>query len=221
MEDAVKKSLLVIAAGSVLTFSALGAWADMGVDVKAGTLGAGVAFSKSINDKLSLSVGLNSYNYKTTQTTNDINYDFKFKLQSIALLANYHPFSGIFRLTAGVLNDSNKLTLTGKPSGASYTINGVSYSAAVVGSLTGEVTFNKIAPYLGIGWGSHPGSHFGLTADIGALYQGSPKLSLSASGATSVPGLTADIERERASAESDMTKFKWYPVLSLGLYYRF
>lgn len=216
-----KKSLWVILAGSVFAISAINVSADIGVSLKAGTLGAGVELSKSISDKLSLSVGLNSYDYKTTDTTSDINYDFRFELRSIALLASYHPFSGVFRLTAGVINDSNELALTGKPAGTSYTINGVTYPAAAVGSLSGVVTFKKTAPYLGIGWGNRPNSRFGLNADIGALYQGSPKLSLNATGAASIPGLAADIERERASAESDMAKFKWYPVLSLGMYYRF
>lgn len=69
--------------------------------------------------------------------------------------------------------------------------------------------------------GNRPNGNFGLTVDIGALYQGSPKLSLSATGALSDPNLASNLEAERASAESDLSKFKWYPVLSLGLYYRF
>ncbi|MBI3570290.1 MAG: hypothetical protein HY082_04195 [Gammaproteobacteria bacterium] len=197
------------------------AYADVGVNLKAGTLGAGVELSKGLSDKFSVSLGFNTYNYKTSDTTSDISYDFKFELQSAALLANYHPFSGVFRLTGGVLYDNNELSLTGKPSGANYTINGVTYSSSAVGNLTGKLTFNKTAPYLGIGWGNRPNSRFGLSADIGALYQGSPKLSLSATGALSDPVLAADLERERASAESDLSKYKWYPVLSLGMYFRF
>ena len=146
-------------------------------------------------------------------------YDHKLELQSASLLANHHPFSGGSASPAACCNN-NELKLTGKPSaGSTYTINGVTYTAAQVGTLTGALTFNKTAPYLGLGWGNRPGSKLGLSADIGALYQGSPKLSLSATG--SVAGLTSDLEQERKSAEEDLGSFKWYPVLSLGVYFRF
>ncbi len=193
---------------------------DWGVNLKAGTLGAGVELSKSLSDKFSASLGFNSYNYKTTDNTNGIDYDFKYELQSVGLLANYHPFSGVFRFTGGVLYNNNELSLTGKPtSGSTYTINGVTYTAAQVGTLTGKLTFDKTAPYLGLGWGNRPGSKFGLFADLGVLYQGSPKLSLTVTGAAA--GLSADLEQERKKAESDLSNFKWYPVLSFGLYFRF
>lgn len=193
---------------------------DWGVNPKAGTLGLGVELSKSLSEKFSVGLGLNSYNYKTTDSANGIDYDFKYELQSAGLLANYHPFTGAFRFTGGVLYNNNELKLTGKPSaGSTYTINGNTYTASQVGTLAGKLTFDKTSPYLGLGWGNRPGSKFGLSADLGVLYQGSPKLSLTASGAAA--GLTSDLEQERKKAESDLSNFKWYPVLSLGLYFRF
>ena len=218
------KSFLVTCLISILTLCAAPSLAasadDVGVNLKAGTLGAGIELSKSLSDKFSVNLGFNSYNYKTTDTTNGIDYDFKYELQSAGLLGNYHPFAGAFRFTGGVLYNNNELKLTGKPSaGSTYTINGVTYTAAQVGTLTGKLTFNKTAPYLGLGWGNRPGSKFGLSADLGVLYQGSPKLTLTATGAAA--GLSSDLEQERKKAESDLADFKWYPVLSLGLYFRF
>ncbi len=195
--------------------------ADVGVNLKAGTLGVGVELSKSFSDKFSLGLGFNSYNYKTTDSASDVNYDFNYDLQSIALLANYHPFSGVFRFTGGVLYNNNELDLTGKPTGSNYVINGVTYTAAQVGTLNGKLTFNRAAPYLGLGWGNRPGGRLGLSADIGVLYQGSPKLSLNATGALSDPTLASNLEQERRSEEEDLSNFKWYPVLSLGVYFRF
>lgn len=219
-----KKSFFIVNSVFTLALSVTAALAapndDWGVNLKAGTLGVGVELSKSMSDKFSANLGFNSYNFNTTETTDGIDYDYKFDLQSAALLANYHPFTGVFRFTVGALYNNNELKLTGKPSaGSTYTINGVTYTAAQVGTLTGKLTFDKIAPYLGIGWGSRPGSKLGLTADVGALYQGAPKLSLTASGAAA--GLTSDLEQERKSAESDLSDLKWYPVVSLGIYFRF
>lgn len=198
------------------------AQADVGVNFKAGTLGAGVELTKSFSDKLSLGLGFNAYDIKTTDSASDIDYDFNFDLQSAALLAHYHPFSGVFRLTGGVLYNKNEMKLTGKPvAGSTYTINGVPYTAAQVGTLTGTLVFDKTAPYLGLGWGNRPDSRLGVSFDIGALYQGSPRLSLSATGALSDPALAADLEQERRSAEDDLSDFKWYPVIALGAYFRF
>ena len=195
------------------------AQADVGVNLKAGTLGAGVELSKSFSDKFSLGLGFNAYDYKATDSASNVDYDFNFDLQSVALLANYHLFSGVFRFTGGVLYNKNEMSLTGKPAGTSYVINGVTYSAAQVGTLSGKLTFNSVAPYLGLGWGNRPGGRLGLSADIGVLFQGSPELALSATGAAAT--LASDIEQERRSAEEDLSDCKLYPVLSLGVYFRF
>lgn len=204
-----------------LSLSFAHAHADAGINLKAGTLGVGMELSKSFSDRFSLGLGFNSYDYKTTDRASDIDYDFNFDLQSVVFLANYHPFSGTFHFTGGVVYNNNELNLTGKPTGTNYIINGQSYTAGQVGSLTGKLTFNSTAPYLGLGWGNRPGGRLGLSADIGVLYQGSPKLFLNATGALSDPALASDLEQERRSAEADLSDFEWYPVLSLGMYFRF
>jgi hypothetical protein len=198
------------------------AFADVGVNVKVGTLGLGAEVSNSFTDKFSVGVGFNTFSITKSQTAKDVDYDAKLKLQSISLLASYHPFAGVFRLTAGLLADDNKLTMTGKPnSSGNFTLNGNTYTASEVGTLNAKLTFNSAAPYFGIGWGNRPNSHWGATADIGVLYQGSPKLALNATGAAANPSLASDIEQERAKEESDLSNFKWWPVISLGAYYHF
>ncbi len=219
-----KKRLLVGCAVPAMICCATPVFAadDFGVSVKAGSLGAGAELSRAFSDKFSIGLGVNSYNYKTAKTESNVDYDMKFELQSVSLLASYHPFGGVFRLTGGALYNNNELKLDGKPTaGSTYNINGVTYTAAQVGTLTGALTFNKTAPYLGIGWGNRPGGKLGLTADIGVLYQGAPSLTLTATGALSNPALASDLEQERKSAESDLGNFKWYPVVSVGVYFRF
>jgi len=193
---------------------------DWGINLKAGSLGAGVELSKSLNDNFSVNLSFNAYNVKNTDNINGIDYDIKFDLESVGLLANYHPSGGVFRFTGGLMYDNNELKMLGKPTaGTTYTINGTNYTATQVGALDGKLTFNKAAPYFGIGWGNRPGEKWGFSADLGVLYQGSPDVSLTASG--SVPGLAADLEEERQKAERDLSHYRWYPVLSLGVYFRF
>lgn len=214
-----KNRFVRICGAMLFLLLASAARADLGIGLKAGTLGFGAELSKSFSDKFSVGLGFNTYDYKTTDRASDIDYDFNFDLQSVALLANYHPFGGVFRFTGGVVYNQNELNLTGKPTGTNYVINGKTYTAEEVGTLTGKLTFNSTAPYLGIGWGNRPHGKSGLSADIGVLYQGSPKLALTATGAAA--NLASDIEQERRSAEEDLSDLKWYPVLSLGMYFRF
>lgn len=214
-----KNRFVRICGGMLFLFLAIAARADLGIGLKAGTLGFGAELSKSFSDKFSVGLGFNTYDYKTTDRASDVDYDFNFDLQSVALLANYHPFGGVFRFTGGVVYNQNELNLTGKPTGTSYVVNGQTYTATDVGTLTGKLTFNSTAPYLGFGWGNRPNGKFGLSADVGVLYQGSPKLALTATGAAA--NLTSNIEQERRSAEEDLSDLEWYPVLSLGMYFRF
>jgi len=216
------KSALLVAASLVLALSVPGARADIGINPRVGTLGYGIELSAGFGSKFGLSLGFNNATFKTQQKTSDVDYDFDFRLRSADLLASYHPFSGAFRLRAGVLLNRNEFRMTGRPGASGYEFNGMTYTEAEVGTLTGKLSFNKSAPYVGIGWGNRPNGSFGLTFDVGAVYQGSPKLSLEATGGTATPlSLAADLEDERKKAEADLQSFKWYPVVSLGLYFRF
>ncbi len=57
--------------------------------------------------------------------------------------------------------------------------------------------------------------------DVGALYQGSPKANLSASGTLANPQLAADVASAQRTAESDAAKYRWWPMVQRGLGYRF
>jgi hypothetical protein len=217
-----KSKSLIVAAGLALAFSVPPARADVGVNPRVGTLGYGLELSAGLNDKLSVGLGFNTLSRARHDSSEGIDYQFDFKLRSTELLANYHPFGGHFRLRAGLLLNQNEFDLTGQPSaGGTYEFNGNTYTAAQVGALTGKLTFKKNAPYLGLGWGNRPNGSWGLTFDLGAVYQGKPKLSLEATNPTANAALAADLEDQRQQTEQDLSGYKWWPVIQLGMYLRF
>jgi len=216
-----KPLLLAGTAGLTLALSVPAARADIGINPRIGTLGYGIELSAGVADKLSVGLGFNNASRTRQDNTNGVDYEFEWKLRSAELLANFHPMGGAFRLRAGVLLNRNEFGLKGKPSGGTYEFNGVTYPAAQVGSLTGKLSFNKTSPYLGLGWGNRPNGSWGVTFDLGAVYQGKPKLGLQATGAAADPALAADLEAERQQAEDDLSSFKWWPVIQLGMYFRF
>jgi len=217
-----KSQSYAVAFGLLLALSVSAAQADIGINPRVGTLGYGIELSAGVNDKLSVGLAFNNASRKQQNTTEGVTYDNDLRLRSAELMASYHPMGGHFRLRAGLLLNQNELRMTGQPDpSGTFDINGTTYTAAQVGTLTGKLSFKKSAPYLGIGWGNRPNGSWGVTFDLGAVYQGKPLLALDATGAASNPALAADLEAERQQAEDDLSSFKWYPVAQLGMYFRF
>lgn len=201
------------------------AWAETGgfdVGVKAGTLGLGVELNYPLASNMSIAVGLNTFSQSETDTIENIEYDVDLDLQTFAVLFNYHPFSGAFRITAGAMLNNNELSLAAKPN-ATYNINGVDYTAAEVGNLEATVDFNTVAPYVGVGLGHGTSSGLSFTFDVGVLLQGEPNVDLESTGGllSNDPAFQAELQQEEAAAEDDIKDFDVYPVISLGLSYRF
>ncbi len=130
------------------------------------------------------------------------------------------------------MGGGTKLDVTGQPAGNGvYTINGNSYTASDVGSISGRLKIgSSVSPYVGLGWGNPVGAngHWHFLADIGAIYGGTPNVSLTATCGTAAPPgsaecrqLQGDVQTEKAKLQSDVTIIKWYPVVDLGLAYRF
>jgi hypothetical protein len=195
---------------------------DVGIDVRFGTLGTGVVLSRGFGESFSVGLAFNTYDRSKDRDVDNIAYDFGLDFKTVGVLANWHPFSGTFRLTAGLYKNDNKVDLAAKLTpGQTYTVGDSTYVASSSDGFGGNLTFGDTAPYLGVGWGSAPGSRLGFLFDIGALYQASPRLALTGTGVFATGPGAADLEVERRQAEDDLKDFKWYPVISAGLYFRF
>ena len=201
--------------------------ADTSIGLRAGTLGGGVELAHAFTEKLGFRVSANGLNYSRSETRESVDYDARLKLQSGQLLLDWFPFSNNFRLSAGAMYNGNKFTLDGKPSpGGTFTINGTTYSSSDVGSLNGKVDFRKAAPYVGLGYGRPVGKGLSLTADLGVLFQGSPRSTLSATCGAVTPAPTcaqiqSDVAAEQNKFNDDIAKYRFFPVLSIGLAYVF
>lgn len=203
-----------------------------------GTLGAGLLLGYDITSSFSARAAVNYFSLSADETSAGNDYSVDLQLLSLGLLGDWHPFGNGFRVTAGALFNGNKVTLAS--SADDLELGGGSYR----GSMEAEMGFNALAPYVGIGWTSGRGKERGFSffADAGVVLQGSPRLSasggvegqgtscgfsLSESGrATVQPGcglqdLRADLESEHADLEDELSEFNLYPVLMLGVAYRF
>jgi hypothetical protein len=211
-------SLTSVALISLLA-SANAAAAEFGVGIKGGLLGYGPEGTLGLSQYFNVRLGQNSYSYQTEMDEDDISYDGELDWKTTALLLDWHPFGGTFRLTAGLVNNRNTIQLTATPT-SNQVIGGTTYTPAQIGTLSGDVSFKRNVPFFGLGWGNAVGKGWpvGVNFEIGVLKQGSPSVSLSSSS-----GIVsqADLDAEARQTEDDMKDFDIYPVIALGLSYRF
>jgi len=130
-------------------------------------------------------------------------------------------WGGGFRLSGGVRIDGNRADVTSTPT-SNIQVGSNTYTPAQLGTLSGDVKYNRVAPYVGLGYGGRVASWLELGFDAGVLYQGKPKVSLGATGAfANNPMLQADLDQQRAAIQSKINWTEWYPVLMLEALFRF
>ncbi|NUU03660.1 hypothetical protein HNO84_18780 [Herbaspirillum robiniae] len=181
-----------------------------------------------VAQQLNARFGVNYFDYSFHTSTNDINYDAKAKLRTFDALLDWFPFANEFRLSGGVIYNGNKVDATGTPkANGTYTINGNTYTASQAGQVDGRIDFKKFAPYLGLGYGNAlaPNKGWGFTADVGVMFQGNGSTSVSNSGCTAsaliCTQLARDVAAENAELNDKVHGYNLYPVVRLGVSYKF
>ena len=102
------------------------------------------------------------------------------------------------------------------------TVGGVTYTLTEVGLLRGEFSFNRIAPFIGIGWDWSRNNRFGITFDFGVVSQGSPTVSLSADGLLlGSPMFLDDLAAEEIELKNAVGDLDSMPFVTFGLMFRF
>lgn len=205
------------------------AQADTAVALRGGTLGLGAELDFPVGKNWVARLGYSAFSRTETVDDTDATYDGDLKLGNASATMDWHPGGHSFFLSGGLVATSNRIDVTGVPTGGSYEIGDHTYTASQIGSLRGRIKVgNSTAPYIGIGLG-HPfneGSRFSILFDLGVMLTGSPDVTLTAVCGASVPAPTctqiqADVQREIVEIEDDATQLKVWPVLNFSFAYRF
>ncbi len=226
MKSAVLRSGLM--AALTYSFPSLADHAN-GIGLKAGATGIGLEYYRGLSDNVNFRAGINNFQYDDDFTESDITYDAGLELRTASAVFDYHPWkdSG-FRLSAGAYYNGSKIKAEARAVDGEYEFNGEVYRIEDVGQADARVEFKKFAPYIGLGWASAPTStsSWAFTAEIGAFYQSTPEAELNvtcdpALDAEICSRLLADVQAEQDELEEDIKEYKWYPVISFGVVYRF
>lgn len=197
---------------------------DVAVAAKAGTLGIGAEATVGINETFNGRIGFNVFSIDHDDTYNDVDYEFDVDLFSLPVLLDWHPNGGGFRVSVGAMVNGNEASGEGQAANGVFTIGNTVYSAAQVGTLKADVDFNGFAPYLGVGYGNAvgKGNKWSFFFDVGVAYQGSADVTLTANGPIAGDAtFQSELEKERQDLEDDMDDFQFYPVIAIGVSYKF
>jgi len=192
------------------------------LNAKVGTLGIGADLSRSIIPRvLNLRAGGSFFSYSTDLSTEGIDYSAELKLGAVPIAVDVFPFKNWFRLGGGVIINLNEAHGTGDPSTGTVTIGDGEYTSQDIGQVDAKVKFNRAAPYFGFGFNNpiKRYGHFGFFVDLGFMYHGTPVASMTTTKI--VPGLQTEIDKEIQEINEDIKDFKFFPVVQMGLSYRF
>lgn len=177
-----------------------------------GTTGITLGYAKHFSN-YNLRGDINFLDYSREFNTDNTNYDAKLKFATVGLFADYFPV-GQFRVTGGLTLGNDNITARG--------VAGPSSDIPEGEWATGQIKSKSVRPYIGVGWGLGPQSSKGLSfaADIGASYG-----KLRSEYAVS-PGLQAywgdsRVQAERQNFENKLNNYKWFPVVRIGVTYRY
>ena len=213
---------------SLLGFtSAVKADEGIGIDVKAGTMGVGAEISASLIPHTRIRGGINYLIWEFDSTIGDVDYTFEPEFNSISALFDVHPFGGAFFLSGGLYFNNNSVGVAGTlpPENFPAGYQDFTFLSDLV-SVTGDVEFNPVAPYVGLGWRSNSNeTGWGIGLELGVLYQGAPDVTnlrvnapVDVNDIDEVQQFLAEQEQE---IEDELSWFQWYPVASLLLTYHF
>ncbi len=197
---------------------------DVAVSLGVGTEGLGGEVAVPlVRHTINLNIGYSGFSHDFNFNADDANFHAHLQLGAVPIVLAWYPFHNNFSIDGGAYINLNQVTAHATPdAGGSYTINGDTYTAAQVGSMSGKTHFNAVAPYVGIGWGDpFEGGRWTFLANAGAIYEGNANVHLVATGAASNPQLAHDVAEAQHQVNSKLNFLNWWPVVTVALAYRF
>lgn len=212
-----------------------------GVGVKVSLLGPGAEFAARVTPRSNVRAGFNMIDYSRGFNKDGVAYNGQLNFKTIEAHYDFFPWAKSFHVSPGVLiYAADPITATASvPGNQNFTLGGVSYYSNPSNPIsgTGKITFNRAAPMATIGWGNlvsrKEGKHFSVPVELGVAFQGSPKASLALSGsacnqaaltcanAATDPTIQSNVVSEQNKINNSMSFFKVYPIISVGLGYKF
>jgi hypothetical protein len=229
-------------AASPQVASGSSAGSRIGVQAKFSTLGIGGEVGIRVLPKANVRAGFSLFNYSHTFTKDGIAYDGTLRLRSVNANFDWYLI-GPFHVSPGVLlyNGFRGTATAAVAGGQTFTLGGTTYQSSTAAPLNGSLAISpkKAAPELLIGFGNlvpRSSRHFTANVDLGVVFQGALNSTLALGGFACVPPnstgptcvnagtdptVQANVKAQQTKLDTDLKAFKYYPVISFGIGWKF
>jgi hypothetical protein len=216
------KTVLSAAAAAMIAMLATQTTQAQEVYVQGGTLGGGVGAAYSLNSWAGVHAEVEGFGFSHSFNVDGAKYDGHLSLIQGGLYLDLFPFTNSgFRVTGGALINGDELKAHAVPDAQGNFKIGDASVPAIAGAPSATVRLPSVMPYLGVGYGHKPVSKgFGFMFDLGVAY-GRPHVSYFVPEVYSLLTTQANIDQEKQDITNRVEKYRWYPVVQLGVTYRF
>jgi hypothetical protein len=221
----------------------------VGVGGSVGLTGIGFETAVRINHRSNLRGGASFFSHRKDFTYDSLDLKGQLGLKTMHVQYDLFPRAGGFHISPGVLVFmGNPLSATaGTAPDSSFSLGNNDYTSGSTNPVSGNVkiNFRRAAPMFTVGWGNlvsrREGKHLTVPFEVGVAMTGAPKAVYQLAGnvcstsydpVTGYPTQTCgpaasnkqfqqDVLTEQAKLNSDMSRFKVYPILKIGIGYKF
>jgi hypothetical protein len=237
------KSALIFCAVATFPNSSFGqsSLPRLAVGGRLSSMGIGIEAATSVTQRSNVRGSFNFYNYDRTLLKDGIDYDGTLRLRSVQVTYDQYLFWKDFHVSPGLLlyNGNRATAEAAVPAGRSFTLGGTTFFSNPADPITGSGTLEvrKVAPMILVGFGNmlpRSDKHFGMNFDAGVAFQGTPEIKLGLSGtacavnattacasASGDPIVLSAIQREQSRLQDEVNVVKFYPVVSVGISWKF
>ncbi len=214
---------------------------NVGFAAKVSTLGAGADVAFPVFDRANVRAGFSAFSLSHDFDNDGITLAASLQMRSFSAYFDWFAFGGSFHVSPGVmLYNGNKVSAVATvPAGRSFDLGDLRLVSSSANPVNGTATIRlgkKVAPSIVMGWGNivpHGNRRWSIPVELGIVYSSAPTTTLALGGNACLqnevvcrsiatePILQAEVVKERANMNSDLSPFKILPVVSVGFSYKF
>jgi hypothetical protein len=203
------------------------------------TLGLGPRAAIRLHNHLNLRIGASAFDFRRNVADGDIVYDAVFRLRSLNFIADWFPTSKGLHISPGVLvYNRNRVSATAAmPVGKVLSAGTETFVSDPQNPIVGNARSNirAISPMVLFGFGNllPRAGHIGFSFDFGVVFQGTPVTTVTLAGSAcdvsqihcqdiaKDRSIQSEIDAGRKTMQDDLSFMRFYPVISVGVGYRF
>ena len=190
----------------------------------AGTTGIGLDAQAGVSPWLDLRASVDALALDHDATYGNIPYQGRWRDFTGGAFADLHPFGNAFMLSGGAYAGQRKASIVSSPT-QPITIDGHSFTPDQVGRLDGDIRLSSVEPFAGVGFNNtfRTKSRWSVIAVAGVAFSGQPQVALESSGGSfsNLSIVQQSVAAEQAIIVHDTRNYRFYPVATVGISYRF